>query len=201
MGCDGNFQIRISVKRHNIHICKIEIILNAEFHEWNMSDPHPWCWMSLLMAGLDIRTRFNMDKQLRPVYRVGWNYLSIFKLEPCPVEAWEWISNFTPILNWTCDCVSMLGLNLIHVSKGAEAYGYFGDYGVAHEMTPKSVYPFPWKYIFDVPWKSTVVITPTLQTPVAPVTVITTSFCTTGGNKFSTMTTLSFEFGFSGLFK
>ena len=33
------------------------------------------------------------------------------------IEVWEWISNFTPHFIWACDCLSMPGLKLIHVSK------------------------------------------------------------------------------------
>ena len=44
---------------------------------------------------------------------MGWNYLSIPKLQQA---VYEWISNFIP-LYWACNYLSTLGLKLNHISK------------------------------------------------------------------------------------
>ena len=77
---------------------------------------------SLLGPGTPLLTWFNlspsMDKYSHARYSVGWNYLSIPKLQRCKfggsLEMDKW---FHPTLYNVCNYVSMLGLKLIHVNK------------------------------------------------------------------------------------
>ena len=64
---------------------------------------------------------------------MGWNHLSIPKINGCAVEVWGWMNDFItpfimdrmgvmgkqfhPTIYWTCDYWSMWGLKSIHVSK------------------------------------------------------------------------------------
>ena len=48
---------------------------------------------------------------------MGWNYLSIPKLQRCNRWSLGMDKWFHPKLCWTCDYLSMLGLKLNHVSK------------------------------------------------------------------------------------
>ena len=70
---------------------------------------------TLLLTLIDFSA--SMDKWLYPLQRVGWNYLSIPKLQRC--NRWSlgldnWLH---ATLYWTCDYVFMMGLNLNSVSK------------------------------------------------------------------------------------
>ena len=69
-----------------------------------------------------------MNKYLHPLQNVGWNFLSILKLQRMnlPTDSqtsmvtllkFESDKNFLPILYWACDYLPMLGLKLIHVSE------------------------------------------------------------------------------------
>ena len=50
------------------------------------------------------------------IKNVGWNYFSISEHQRCSdVKVWEWISTLFP--HFTCDYLSMLGLDLICDSK------------------------------------------------------------------------------------
>ena len=57
-----------------------------------------------------------MDKLLHPLYIAG-EITYPFPNNSVAVEVWEWISNSSHIY-WACDHLSMLGLKVIHVSKG-----------------------------------------------------------------------------------
>ena len=48
---------------------------------------------------------------------MGWNYLSIPKLQRCNRWSLGMDKQFYPTLLWACDYLSMLGSKLIHVSK------------------------------------------------------------------------------------
>ena len=48
---------------------------------------------------------------------MGWNYLSISKLQRCNRWSLEMDKLFHHTFYWTCDYLSMLGLKLNHVSK------------------------------------------------------------------------------------
>ena len=54
---------------------------------------------------------------------MGWNYLSIPKLQRCSRWSLGMDKLFHPTLYWVCDYLSMLGLRLNHVSKsGLRSY-------------------------------------------------------------------------------
>ena len=63
-----------------------------------------------------------MDKRLHPLWNVGWNYLSIPKLQRMNRWSLGMDKELHITLNWTCDYLSMLGLKLQHVSKGGPWY-------------------------------------------------------------------------------
>ena len=81
-------------------------------HTVSMSQLYP---ANTLEPLLQSWTRFNpsMDKQLHPLYNVGWNNLSIPKLQQCDCWSLEWISNFIPYLIGH----EMLEIKLIYDSK------------------------------------------------------------------------------------
>ena len=54
-----------------------------------------------------------MDKSLRPKQNLGWNHLSIPKLQRCLRTDKEFHSN----LYWACDYLFILGVKLIHAGK------------------------------------------------------------------------------------
>ena len=60
-----------------------------------------------------------MDKWLHPLWNVGWNYLSIPKLQRngSTVEVWEWLSNFIPHFIMNIITYPCRDSKLNHVSK------------------------------------------------------------------------------------
>ena len=53
---------------------------------------------------------------------MGWNYLSIPKLQLCNLWSLVMDKLFHPTLYWTCDHLSILGLKFIHVSEKSPWY-------------------------------------------------------------------------------
>ena len=76
----------------------------------------------IICLGPLLLTWFNfnpsMDKQLHPLWSVGWNYLSIPKLQRCNRWSLGMDKQFHLTLYQTCNYLSMLGLKLNHVKKG-----------------------------------------------------------------------------------
>ena len=56
-------------------------------------------------------------KLLHPKWSVGWDYLSIPKLQWCKIWSLVMYKSFHPTFYWACNYVSMLGLKLLHVGK------------------------------------------------------------------------------------
>ena len=92
-------------------------------------DTHSTLWVTLIAGknksqrkwpGASLLTWTNFDpstyKQIHS-YSMGWNYLSIPKLQRCNRWSSGMDKKFSPTLCWTCDYLSMLGLKLTHVSK------------------------------------------------------------------------------------
>ena len=107
--------------------------LNKLCHSWSYIQSACWrvslesqgnawyCFGSVCCLGPLLLTCFSvipsMDKQLHPLYGVGWNYLSIPKLQRCSYWILGIDKKFHLTLYWACDYLSMLGLKLNHVSK------------------------------------------------------------------------------------
>ena len=94
------------------------------------SDPGAWykiIWTMLMLRSYHVYIRapftnminFNscMDNWSHPLYSVGWNYLSIPKLQRCNRWSLGMDKQFHPTLYWTCGFLFMLALKPIHVSK------------------------------------------------------------------------------------
>ena len=66
---------------------------------------------------------------------MGWIYLSIPNLQRC--SPWSVVMGkyLQPTLYWACCCLSILGLNLSHVSKGAHRVKQIHLRGVYHRVT------------------------------------------------------------------
>ena len=67
----------------------------------------------------------SMNNWLHPFQSVGWNNLSIPKLQLCNHWSLGMDKYFHHILYWVSDYLSMQGLKLIHISKG----GYWSSAG------------------------------------------------------------------------
>ena len=70
---------------------------------------------SLLLTWFDFNP--SMNKQLQPLYSVGWNYLSILKRQWYNLWSLGMDKLFRAMLFWACVYLSTLGLKSIHVSK------------------------------------------------------------------------------------
>ena len=51
-----------------------------------------------------------------------WAYLSVPKLQRCNHWSWVMDKKFHPTFYWACDCLSILELNLIHITKRGSGY-------------------------------------------------------------------------------
>ena len=68
---------------------------------------------------------------------MGWNYISIPKLQRCNRWSLGMDKYFHSTLYWACDYLSMLGLKLNHVSK--RSYGPVPKQSLCHLVRPPSV--------------------------------------------------------------
>ena len=69
----------------------------------------------LLLAWINFNS--STDKWLHPLWSVGWNYLSIPKLQLFHCWSFGMDRSLHPTLYRTCNYLSILGLKFIHVSK------------------------------------------------------------------------------------
>ena len=60
---------------------------------------------------------------------MGWNYLSIPKLQRCNRWSLGMDEQFHLRLNWACNYLSMMGLKLIHVSKSGHRFWVLNIWG------------------------------------------------------------------------
>ena len=111
----------------NIHevqpiLCTITFVNNLISN--SMTDIHP--------TPLFLLTRFNlnpcMDKYSHPLYSVGWNYLSIPKLQWLNSWSLGMDRYFHPTLYLACNYLSKLVLKLNRVSKRDQKGCYLDDY-------------------------------------------------------------------------